>query len=290
MRASKPLLFVTSLLAAGALLPAPARAEVQAYATAQHYWASIQPSSSSDIGPYRAFADAHLYVPEPSPGTSDAFAYGDLTTGKMGASAASSDSGLASGDVRMSDTIYFNIAGADAQTITPITFHFEISGMLSSGSSPSVSSGYYQNVISQYIDGRYSNQATYASSLESSSAGLHSSVTQGGFESVRPFETGDGFGAFATFNLIGSNPYLEFGARLAASSFLQAAADFGHTASLRIMVPDNVTWTSASGVFLSNVDAVPEMGAWALMISGFGLTGAAMRRRRSAAGGSSVLS
>ena len=31
------------------------------------------------------------------------------------------------------------------------------------------------------------------------------------------------------------------------------------------------------------ISSVPEPGTWALLITGFGLTGAAMRRRRSAA-------
>jgi len=43
-----------------------------------------------------------------------------------------------------------------------------------------------------------------------------------------------------------------------------------------IEIVDNVTYAAGGG-------AVPEPAAWALMISGFGLAGAALRRRRSVA-------
>ena len=37
------------------------------------------------------------------------------------------------------------------------------------------------------------------------------------------------------------------------------------------------------GAFTANVSAVPEPASWAMLIAGFGLTGAALRRRRMAA-------
>jgi uncharacterized glyoxalase superfamily protein PhnB len=46
-----------------------------------------------------------------------------------------------------------------------------------------------------------------------------------------------------------------------------------------------VTWnvSGADRAFRTWVDTVPEPGSWAMLIAGFGLTGAAMRRRRAAA-------
>jgi hypothetical protein len=46
------------------------------------------------------------------------------------------------------------------------------------------------------------------------------------------------------------------------------------------------TWSDPTGFdrgFATYVDAVPEPGSWAMLIAGFGLTGAVMRRRRLAA-------
>lgn len=57
-------------------------------------------------------------------------------------------------------------------------------------------------------------------------------------------------------------------------------ADFGHTLHFNWTLPEGVYAKSASGQFLSQTAAVPEPGAWALMIIGFGVSGAALRRRR----------
>lgn len=60
-------------------------------------------------------------------------------------------------------------------------------------------------------------------------------------------------------------------------------ADFGNTLHFNWEVPEGVIATSASGAFMTDLtSAVPEPGAWALMIVGFGLMGATLRRRREA--------
>lgn len=59
-----------------------------------------------------------------------------------------------------------------------------------------------------------------------------------------------------------------------------AICDFSNTASVSFVLPDNVTLTSESGVFLTQTDAIPEPAAWALLIAGFGAVGTALRRRR----------
>lgn len=60
-------------------------------------------------------------------------------------------------------------------------------------------------------------------------------------------------------------------------------ADFGNTLHFNWELPEGVVAQSASGVFMTDVaSAVPEPATWALMISGFALTGSALRRRRAA--------
>ena len=61
--------------------------------------------------------------------------------------------------------------------------------------------------------------------------------------------------------------------------------DFGHTARVGLEVPNGVSFTSDSGVFLTaanGVPAVPEPATWALMLAGFGVIGGVAKRRRNA--------
>jgi len=63
-----------------------------------------------------------------------------------------------------------------------------------------------------------------------------------------------------------------------------SSCDFGHTGAFGFgTLPDGLTFSSASGVFLTDrgmPGGVPEPASWALMLGGFGLAGAAVRRRR----------
>jgi len=62
---------------------------------------------------------------------------------------------------------------------------------------------------------------------------------------------------------------------------IDASADFSNTSTLSLMLPTGVSFTSDSGVFLSGLSAsAPEPAAWIAMLAGFGLVGAAFRRRR----------
>ncbi len=60
---------------------------------------------------------------------------------------------------------------------------------------------------------------------------------------------------------------------------LGAVCDFGHTSAVGFgALPQGLSFTSGSGVFLAG--GVPEPTSWAMLIAGFGLVGATMRRRR----------
>lgn len=78
----------------------------------------------------------------------------------------------------------------------------------------------------------------------------------------------------------GYSPGLSF--QLGLSCFGPAQCDFSHTGSVSLGLPNNVTFTSASGAFLteSGAGSVPEPATWAMMLMGFGVLGAALRAAR----------
>lgn len=65
---------------------------------------------------------------------------------------------------------------------------------------------------------------------------------------------------------------------------LGAVCDFGQTSAISFgALPTGLSFTSGSGIFLAGAPGtggVPEPASWAMLIAGFGLTGATMRRRR----------
>lgn len=102
----------------------------------------------------------------------------------------------------------------------------------------------------------------------------------------------DGFGQFDYFKSITlfvptGETTLNLQAELGIFCIGTGLCDFGNTAALRFgALPDGLSFTSQSGVFLSGLSGpapgVPEPASWAMLIAGFGLVGARLRRRRAA--------
>lgn len=66
-----------------------------------------------------------------------------------------------------------------------------------------------------------------------------------------------------------------------ANVYGAARCDFGHTQKFDFgSLPTGVSYSSASGVFLTTSAAVPEPSSWALMLGGIGLVGGTLRARR----------
>ena len=86
------------------------------------------------------------------------------------------------------------------------------------------------------------------------------------------------------FNVVGPNPELLLAVNVQAVGGRNSWLGFGNSAHLGFVLPDGVTFTSASGTALTQAafpgTGVPEPASWALLIAGFGLVGAAARRLR----------
>jgi hypothetical protein len=74
--------------------------------------------------------------------------------------------------------------------------------------------------------------------------------------------------------------YEDMGAWFTPYNGQSATADFSHTGTIQIILPQGATFTSDSGVFLTGPAAIPEPETYAMLLAGLGLLGLAGRRRK----------
>jgi hypothetical protein len=91
--------------------------------------------------------------------------------------------------------------------------------------------------------------------------------------------SGQSYDVYAAFNIL-----LRAGPQIGPVTM-----DFSNTSTIGIQAPTGGSFTSSSGEFLGfaqtpGTGVVPEPASWAMLIAGFGLVGATMRRRRAALG------
>ena len=190
-------------------------------------------------------------------------AYGDLSTGKVGAYAGTGSLGYASAGATIADTLTFNIAGADAATITPIRFLVTLHA-----ATPDAGTLFrFQADFGRYQFFGALNQPYFTSYV-----GWSESRTWV-VDSTRYFDL--------VYNVQGANPTFGVEMTLGTAAGLGEVSDFYHTGGLQIQAQRGVTFTSGSGVFLT-AGGVPEPATWAMMIIGFGIIGAVSRQRRTA--------
>jgi PEP-CTERM motif len=215
--------------------------------------------------------------------TGSAAARADLTTGELGGVSISSARGCSiyfcgiSSDsyARLDDLVTFNVAGANASTVTPITVTFSLDGLLDTSQN-----FYAAGIVSNYL--YFGNALAYANFYQ-----YHSDNNYGGgwashnwtFDPVNPSSRATFTGVY---NLVGSAPSVGLTATLYTSAFSGAVTDYMNTSRVRFNLPSNVSFSSQSGSFLTGLSAggVPEPATWAMMILGFGVIGGAMRTRR----------
>ena len=222
------------------------------------------------------------------PDTAFATANANLATGKVGLTASAANFAGADSSARLVDTLHFTIAGATASTITYVPVSFSFAGTLTAPvdathSSAELTWGFYFGNASTYEYGDYGagyfappNYPTFAfpEAVPGRTAGWQSYS----FASYTPTDTRFS-GLYAITGTTADIP-IDFRLALTASN---VALDYLDTGNLAIGHVAGVSYTSDSGVFLSaagTVGGVPEPASWVMLVAGFGIVGALVRRRR----------
>jgi hypothetical protein len=214
-----------------------------------------------------------------STGQGQASTYANLATGKLGGSSQGDYARQAYTTAIFNDRLTFNIPGATPTTVTQIEVSLSIDGSMT------YSGAAFSEVIVQ-SDLRFGNgfaRLIYGSDFVPLAdqggwvSGAWAASADGGL--------GDAFnGAYlntftGVYALVGAAPTLDVRAVLGTRASSVSSASFGNTAAFQMSLPSDVTYSSASGVFLSAAP-VPEPETWAMMLAGMGVVGLMARRRR----------
>jgi hypothetical protein len=213
-------------------------------------------------------------------GTGSASSRANLATAELGV-VASSDlfspviGNGAQGFAYMNDTLKFNVAGADASTVSHIGIDFILNGgwgLIDPNGGASVQTRL--NFGDAY--------ALFNTGTGWAVGGMH---LDGGWVSASWVTDPTGsFHFTAIYALMGTSATLGFNEFLSADVGNGATAEYGSTSHFRLTLPDNVTFTSNSGVFLTPVidppSGVPEPGTAALLLAALGAMASLTRRGR----------
>lgn len=210
-------------------------------------------------------------------GNGSALAYADLSTGKMGAAADGTYGFSSLGVAAFQDVLTFYTLGATAATITNIGISYTIDGVLSGAANAFG----VADVRSTLGFGGASANLFYQ---QNQTNPVFAALSQSGWVSGSwDIASSPGLSTFTgIYALSGASQLLNISGFLSVSAGSGAVSNYANTALVRLDLPTGVTYTSASGTFLSSFaapGAVPEPSTWAMMIVGFGLMGSAMRRR-----------
>jgi hypothetical protein len=198
--------------------------------------------------------------------TGSAYAAADLSSGSVHAAASGSSTivngpfGVGATLAQLNDTLTFTILGATATTVTDITVNYTLDG----------TDSYGPIAIYNQQDSLFFGSALtefYSDTAQSwvSSNFISSSPNNGVFQGV--------------YALVGSTVVLPLTLTLVVDCEDGCTADFSNTGLIGLSLPSNVSYTSASGVFLTA--STPEPSSWAMMmLGGAGVMIGVARRKR----------
>jgi hypothetical protein len=246
--------------------------------------ASTNPNTASPTA-FAATSSSNLSDVIYTPASGSTSARASLYTGEIGASAFGAFRACpgytcwirGTSVAQLGDGLHFTIAGANASTHTPIGIVFDVDGIM--GISPGGANPFAQGLLHVSENGNVS-----AEFLTQIIVGTATSSASGAWLSYSISPNTAGHVTFSgVYDLVSATHDLGIGYSLFVRSG-ESYADYYNTGKLHFVLPTNTSFTSDSGVFLTQAGgAVPEPQTWAMLTLGFALVGTVFRRRRALA-------
>jgi len=205
-------------------------------------------SSNAANTPQLTQAAGEILATDPSmAGTASASASANLGAGTLGVLANGSPTGAtvssAGAMASMSDLLTFHVPGGTASTITNIGISFQMNGTFALLGNSQAYNGLttYMSFGNGIIWWHYFTQDSPPAQI----------VQNGGWNSFDiPSQTGSSFVFNGVLSLAGANPTANLVAQLALQC-QSATCDYSHAGVVTLTLPPGVTFTSASGTFLT---------------------------------------
>jgi hypothetical protein len=218
------------------------------------------------------FGSPYPYCPSCPNASAISYAAADLSTGSLHAYGQGVSNASAQSYAFMSDTLTFTVAGADASTVTPITITWSLDGSWSYNPiswSGEVDAGL--TLGGQVLADMLGNNFDPLAFVGAPDTG------QSGWDSFSyASDTFTDIDFTGVYDLVGASATLPFSMSLLvwpgggfANGGLTAYAttiDFSNTGQVGLILPNNVSFTSNSGVFLTGQPSVPEPATLSLVI------------------------
>lgn len=171
----------------------------------------------------------------------------------------------------LSDNLTFNVAGANSGTVTDIGVSFTVDGNQSIGPE---GNAFLTAVM------RMGGIISYSFDSENSPGTQNQIVENSGWVSSQIVaESPNSFIFNGVYALDGVSSTVPVLVELQTQCLEQASCDFSNTGAISFALPSNVTFTSDSGVFLTQT--TPEPASWGMMLGGLLLVaGGVVRRKR----------
>lgn len=214
------------------------------------------------------------------------YAYANLSSGKLGVmGSAGGYYSEAQLQAQFSDVLHYTIAGANSSTVTDIGVTFAIDGsMLESGFGDAALSGGIN------IDGGASESVSIGDMLSGgvcqTGPCIYNQSTAGNWVSAGFSPDSTGLVVFTgVYALTGASGDLSIFATLSLTSAVNGVSgsandDYSNTAALSLSLPQGVSYTSDSGVFLSQASSAPEPATLSLAGLTLAALGAVKSRKR----------